>query len=786
MKKSMMLLSLSMILLSMTSCDNKYSLKLDEEKPDNDEIVYTLENNGEIQKLFENDNFRFSYRETTDVIEVFDKRNNYSWKTGIDMEKNTEYCNIYEGDRAGKQKCVKENPLVESGMVDAYLAMANSLFTVNLYKTSGSNFIVNKLPTSLDGVSSNLYKVVNEDNHYKFVVDYNEVGVDIKIKADIYFTNEGYEIKILNQNITGVDSKNIKNIMITPFLGASGGIQGVYDGRRGYNIEDKPWDNGYVFVPDGAGSLINLNKVDMQGITKYLGYVYGIDPSHSVSYESSKYDRMTIKDAKLPLFGITKTDINAAFVGYATSGNEYMAINMSPYNSTDNVKYAWAYPTFEYNFEYTQVYNKAGQGYSKIADDRNQYTLDIRYDFLANDDANYVGMAKSYRNYLIRNNELTIKDDSNENIPIRLDFIMSDTEEALVGSNAVVTTKVNELEDILIDIHDNLNIDNAVVSLQGWQEEGKSTQNPTKANFTNKIGTASQFDKLIKNMANYNYDVSFAENYYLINNEQMPYLNNASKHINGYYNKFYNYQLQYMIEYGFAKANKSYEFVKKQHKALSSKLNYDNATLYGIGAGLVSNELDMNRTLAKKYIVEAYKYLKDENIKINSITPNSYLWKYVDRYFDIDAFDSALLIENDTVPFLQLVLNNTMEMYSTYCNYSFYDDKSICKMIDYNIYPSFVLTNDSAYYLLTTDSWLNFSTQYDVYKELIEDVYTKVNGALKHVKNANWINRVKENNVVTNYYDNNKAIVINYNNYDVVVNNIAVKALSYEVIDYEK
>ena len=30
MKKSMMLLSLSMILLSMTSCDNKYSLKLDD------------------------------------------------------------------------------------------------------------------------------------------------------------------------------------------------------------------------------------------------------------------------------------------------------------------------------------------------------------------------------------------------------------------------------------------------------------------------------------------------------------------------------------------------------------------------------------------------------------------------------------------------------------------------------------------------------------------------------------------------------------------------------------
>ena len=189
MKKSMMLLSLSMILLSMTSCDNKYSLKLDEEKPDNDEIVYTLENNGEIQKLFENDNFRFSYRETTDVIEVFDKRNNYSWKTGIDMEKNTEYCNIYEGDRTGKQKCVKENPLVESGMVDAYLAMANSLFTVNLYKTSGSNFIVNKLPTSLDGVSSNLYKVVNNFN-YLLPIFFNLYDKVIRLSDKCMFSTQ--------------------------------------------------------------------------------------------------------------------------------------------------------------------------------------------------------------------------------------------------------------------------------------------------------------------------------------------------------------------------------------------------------------------------------------------------------------------------------------------------------------------------------------------------------------------------------------------------------------------
>lgn len=788
MKKVNLFVLLSLLSLSISSCNNQYeTLKDIEEEKDQDEILYEIDQINGFEKLFENDNFRFSFKESTDVIEVYDKRNNYSWKTGIDVLRNTSYCDIaYEGDRNGKRQCQKDNPVVEEGLVDSYLAMANSLITVNLYRQSGSNYVADKLASCLDGVDSKLYSVKNEENHYKFIVDYAELGYDLKVKVDIYFTDDGYDIKILNQNVTGNDANKIRNIMITPFLGSSGGIQGIYNAdSRSYDISDKNFENGYVLVPDGAGSLINLTNNEIANLTGYVGNVYGVDPSHSVSYTSSQYDRMSIKDAKIPLFGITKNESKAAFVAYAKRGGEYMSINMTPDNS-DNVQYAWAYPSFEYNYEFIQIFNNAGQGYSKIADNRNNFTLEMSYNFLANENANYVGMAKSYKEYLLESGQLHLLNDTKENIPIRLDFIMSDTEESLIGSSSVVTTSVDELEEILHDVHDNLNINNAIVSLQGWQKEGKSTQKPDEANFASKIGTAREFDSLIKEMKELDYDVSLAENYYLINSDQMPYLNNASKHINGYYNKFFNYQLQYNYDFAFAKASKSYEFVVKQHQKLSRKIDYDNATLVGIGAGLVSHEEEMSRILARQYIEKAYEYLKDNNMTINAITPNNYLWKYVDRYFDIDAFDSALLIENETVPFMQLVLNNTMELYSTYCNYSFYNDKSICRMIDYNIYPSFVLTNDSAYYLLKTDSWLNFSTQYEIYKELIAKVYGKVNGALSQVKNATWENRVVNDNIVTNYYSNGKAIIINYNEHEVSVNNVTVDALGYEVIDYEK
>ena len=435
------------------------------------------------------------------------------------------------------------------------------------------------------------------------------------------------------------------------------------------------------------------------------------------------------------------------------------------------------------NFEYFQIYNKAGAGYVKIGDDRNHYALQMQYNFLANEDASYIGMAKSYKNYLIDSGTLKqLENDNSSNIAARFDFLMADNEDALVGSGRVISTTASQLEKILYDIKNNLKVDEAVISMYGWQGLGKTLQHPGKANLSNSVGSASQYNNLIENMKKINYEVAFNENYYLINNKKMAYLNNASKHYNGYYNKFYDYDLEYINEFSNARADRSYDFVVLQHQALSKKVNYDNFTVEGISSNLSSSSTNITRYNATKYLQEAFKYLKDNNITVNAVAPNDYLWKYVDRYFDADAYDSALLIENETVPFLQYVLNNTMEIYSPYCNFSFYDDRSICRMIDFNMYPSFMLTHNSAYYLLSTNSNLYFSTQYSEYTSLIKNIYQNVNSALGKVKNALWINREVNNNVVTNYYDNGKKIIINYNNQDVNVDGKVIKALGFEVI----
>jgi hypothetical protein len=164
--------------------------------------------------------------------------------------------------------------------------------------------------------------------------------------------------------------------------------------------------------------------------------------------------------------------------------------------------------------------------------------------------------------------------------------------------------------------------------------------------------------------------------------------------------------------------------------------------------------------------------------------PNDYLWNSVDRYLNTPVFSTQFLVETDTVPFLQMVLNGSMEMYAPYSNFSFYTPKDVLRMIDYNLYPSFVLSQDPAYNLALTNANRFYSTEYTEYKTLIISIYKDVNRVLKEVIGAQWIDRqVLENGLILNTYDNGKKILINYTESALTVNGKIIQALSATVLE---
>jgi hypothetical protein len=127
-----------------------------------------------------------------------------------------------------------------------------------------------------------------------------------------------------------------------------------------------------------------------------------------------------------------------------------------------------------------------------------------------------------------------------------------------------------------------------------------------------------------------------------------------------------------------------------------------------------------------------------------------------------------------------------MEMYGPYSNFSFYTDQDVLRMIDYNIYPNFVLTDNPAYLLTDTNSRNFYSTEYSLYEDLIESIYSRVNNALSPVLNADWVDReVLENGVILNTYSNGVEIVINYKEEAYTYNSVTVQPESFEVVGDE-
>ena len=190
---------------------------------------------------------------------------------------------------------------------------------------------------------------------------------------------------------------------------------------------------------------------------------------------------------------------------------------------------------------------------------------------------------------------------------------------------------------------------------------------------------------------------------------------------------------------------------------------------------------------AIKLYQNSLQKMKKNGTTLNLVAPNKYLWKYTDRYLQSPVGTSQYVYETDTVPFLQMVLNGTMEVYAPYANFSFYSTTDQLRMIDYNICPSFVLTQEPSYLLASTTSSDYYSTEFEQYEQLVKDIYNKVNTPLSKVVGYKWSGRkVVSDGVIVNTYKKDgdtKSIVINYTKDKVTVGNTEVAAQSAEVIE---
>ncbi|HOI85961.1 MAG TPA: DUF5696 domain-containing protein [Acholeplasmataceae bacterium] len=763
-----------------------------------DTVTYVIEEPTDMQYLATVGDLKFYYRDSRDVFAIHDTRNGYTWKTGLDIAGEDELKEACEILLASETPPTDEEidavclPY-EDFMNTRFEAFSNSLVTLEFYNDSNG---VNRTPSThpTETGPSTLMMVNGDPTHYRLEIPF--YVIDLTVFVHIYLTEDGLSLEIKDDELQGEDQNLISSFIFTPLMGASGGATISFDKTemdygRAADAVDKPQIPGYIMVPDGSGALIRFEDYDTS-ISSYYGNVYGSDYSTDTYYDRVETNFVPIKQPGLPIYGIAHGNRQAAFFAHATEGEEFMELVVSPQNGVapNRSAYTFAFARFNYNTLIYQVYNNAGSGYTTMMEERPHYDIRQNYVFLAGDGsldgypADYVGMAKKYKDILIEDGVLTPREDELINMPIRLDFIMADAMDSLIGTTDVVVTTIDQVKDILTTLTDQ-GVFSINSGLYGYQKGGITLGDKDAPRFSRAIGTKREFDRVITDLNEQGIDVSLALDYATIYEQQMSLIGNATKHANGWYIREYlRNEVGPVNERYFARPSVIASWIISHEKATRSlgatSYTYEGFTEllysdYNKKGATITEAIDMYQTSLQKI---------KTNYKVNGVRPNQYLWPYIDRYLQAPMFTSQYLIETDTVPFLQLVLQGAMEVYATYANFSFYTDADVLRMIDYNVYPSFMLTHDPAYELISTNSSNFYSTEFSLYQDRIVSIYDEMNRAYINVLNANWIDRqVYLPGVIVNTYSNGVKIVINYTDSLISYQGNSVTAQSFRVLD---
>lgn len=606
--------------------------------------------------------------------------------------------------------------------------------------------------------------VVN--NGFEAKVVYPSYGFEYQVKGTL--TEDSFVVEIPDESIVEtVDQYKIGNIYVYPFLGNT-------------HLGDR---EGYMFIPDGNGAIINLEDNEGKYSSGYSQKVYGDNVGVQDSYVLSLFwgEFQTVNDAEMimaPIFGMVHTDSQMAYLGIIEEGAYDASVEAYPNGAYTN--FNWITSKFRLRQVYVQPTSKSGGSTTKVEEDRTHSNIKVRYMFTNGEKASYVGLANCYRDYLLEEQIVTKKEDE---FKIRLDFLGEDVKNWFIFKVGVPMTTVNQMKEILEDLNAN-QVTEITAIYKGWQQGGLYDLPITKYKVDRKLGGTNKLTNLIQDSAEKGTDIYLYQDALRANPSTSNTTFNVIKKIDKrlYEEDTYKEVFEKLV----------YLTPKRSSEILQDMLNsytkegVNQLALSGITKQLFSYSYSgkyYNRIDTAKVYEELFAGI-EESTSLMLDEPFAYLWKYADALFNIPVGSSDYIFVDEDVPFLSIALKGIMPMYSDYTNFEANKNEYFLNLVETGLFPSFYLTYEDTSDLINTNSSDVYSAKYSIYKEEVIEYYSKLKVIHEAVKDANIINHEKlENKVTVVTYSNGVKIYINYSENEATVDGVTIAGMSYEVGD---
>lgn len=611
-------------------------------------------------------------------------------------------------------------------------------------------------------------------------------SVYLQLSVRIYMENDILHVEIPKESIIEQGNWRLTKVDLLPMFGC---------------VENDKTD-GYVFYPDGSGAISYFNEENVRETgTSYMWRIYSESPGEKpkIGEETTRINytdliknyESGVKSVSLPVFGIRENDDHALFA-IIDKGSADSAITYVPSGYVVPINCIYNTVSYRRAMDLAAIggYGIAANASQKNADSAKYETniqskdVSVLYNFLGTGEADYSGMAKTYRDYLIENGLIKDVIDS-DTMQAGIDLFMGIYEEQTLADQYISMTTYEEAEAILADLKGQLTNMELTSALYGWQSGGYGAD-PLTAKAAKGLGGTAGLKALAKRAEELG--VTLALN---VNPVDMKTGNGGfTARTDAVYLAT---KLPMVSQNGYARTYKSmFEDYLPAYISYAKELGVS-LNIEQLG-WLIYNDyskVGMHRTDAYAYIMEQLKAINDQGVNYWAES-NRYTMGNTNRITALAYTHSQYDISNEAVPFYQMIVHGYIPYSSVPGNLS-HDLKWLeLKWAEYGYMPYFLFSeNDAAEMKYTDANWLYCCNYADRKTEAIA-VMNRMSERLSCVWNTTMVSHKRLDKFAEVYYtqyENGKTVFVNYTNneftYTDGTTTVTIPAMDYVVVDYQ-
>lgn len=544
-------------------------------------------------------------------------------------------------------------------------------------------------------------------------------------------------------------------------------------------------DEGFMFVPEGGGALINFNNGKIQQ-NSYYANLYGWD------YAVRRKEMVNETRSAFPVFGMAKN--GGSFLCMMEGATAYGGIQADVsmrYNS-----YNWL--AAKYNVIHADQYNvsaKTAQLVYMFEQDVPDDTVIHRYRFLNTD--NYVEMANAYGDYLRESIPELAEAVASEVSPVSVELVgaidKTVVKFGLPIDSVVKTTTFAQAEEIIADMTGK-GVKNLNVRYAGWANGGVTQQVFTDVDVLKELGGKKGMTKLIAKAKELGVPVYFdGVNCFAYDSgvlEGFVAFTNAARYTTREQIVLYPFDV---VHYQPADWLDTFYLVRPDY----AKENTDNLlnALADLGAEGVSFRdigyllsADYNpksittREETKALNVQSLKDALGKGQRVMIRAGNDYAVPYADIITDMALSGNKYTIIDKMVPFYQIALHGMKDYTAAPINLSGDYLQEFLRCVEYGAGLNFTFMAESTRVLQDTYHTNFFGAYYDSWAEEAMAMITRYQKDLAGLNQQRIVSHdwATDTVAVTGYADGTK-VYVNYDAVDAVIDGVTVPARNYTV-----